>query len=314
MNQSNGNGSEITDADFPALFRAADHASKNGQRIYLRLYKLDLITLVIGALLIAFSIQVPFIVQIVRFLGATLLAVSLVLTFVMSTKGYKQQWYGGRAAAESVKSLAWRYMTGAEPFVRSLSEREVDRQFSNSLHEILEQSDQLSVALGGVMAGQPQITESMRHVRSLPPKERKHVYIKGRITDQQKWYSNKSGVNAALETKFFALAIGAQALALLYAIFLVARPTTPLDLTGVFSTAAASLLAWMQVKQHQELAQSYAVAAHELGLICDQSKHIGSDDEFSVFVADAEAAISREHTLWIARRDRLPRTSSQRTT
>jgi hypothetical protein len=222
-------------------------------------------------------------------------------------KRYKQQWYGGRAAAESIKSLAWRYMTGAEPFFVSLPPRDVDQQFLGSLQSVLDQSDQLAVPLSGVVAREPQITEKMRVVRSLSLVERKQVYIEDRINDQQRWYSEKSGTNETLETRFFGFVMVAQALALFYAIFLVAQPNIPLDLTGVFSTAAAAFLGWMQVKQYQELAQAYGVAAHELGLICDQSRYINSDDDFAIFVADAEAAISREHTLWIARRDRLPK-------
>ena len=53
----------------------------------------------------------------------------------------------------------------------------------------------------------------------------------------------------------------------------------------------------------QELAASYALAAHEIGLIRQQSLLPSTDDEFSLFVGDAENAFSREHTQWIARKD-----------
>lgn len=57
------------------------------------------------------------------------------------------------------------------------------------------------------------------------------------------------------------------------------------------------------MRQHEELAQSYAVAALELGFIEEQVGRVSDDKGLSAFVADAESAISREHTLWIARRD-----------
>ena len=40
---------------------------------------------------------------------------------------------------------------------------------------------------------------------------------------------------------------------------------------GVFSPLASALVAWLQVRQHEELAQSYAVAALELGFIEEQA-------------------------------------------
>jgi hypothetical protein len=78
-----------------------------------------------------------------------------------------------------------------------------------------------------------------------------------------------------------------------------------LGAVGVLTSLCASLLAWMQVKQYQELSQSYAIAAHELGLISVLAEHGQSEVDFSAFVADAETAMSREHTLWAARRDRI---------
>ena len=95
-----------------------------------------------------------------------------------------------------------------------------------------------------------------------------------------------------------------QAMALAAAAFMIASPGSKWNLVGVFSALASALVAWLQVRQHEELAQSYAVAALELGFIEEQGSRLGSDADFSNFVGDAENAISREHTLWIARRDR----------
>lgn len=71
----------------------------------------------------------------------------------------------------------------------------------------------------------------------------------------------------------------------------------------VLATGASAVLAWLQIRRHQELAQSYAVASHELALAESRARHVRSEEELARFVGDAEAAISREHTLWIARRD-----------
>jgi len=44
-------------------------------------------------------------------------------------------WYEGRAAAESVKTMAWRYGVGGAPF--GLGEKGVDELFLGRLREIL---------------------------------------------------------------------------------------------------------------------------------------------------------------------------------
>ena len=73
--------------------------------------------------------------------------------------------------------------------------------------------------------------------------------------------------------------------------------------TDVFVAASASLLSWMQAKRFSELASSYALAAHEIGLIRENSLQPIDDEDFSMFVGDAENAFSREHTQWVARKD-----------
>ena len=63
------------------------------------------------------------------------------------------------------------------------------------------------------------------------------------------------------------------------------------------------MLSWIQAKRFQELAASYALAAHEISIIRQQSSGPMDDRAFSRFVGDAENAFSREHTQWVARQD-----------
>jgi hypothetical protein len=55
----------------------------------------------------------------------------------------------------------------------------------------------------------------------------------------------------------------------------------------------------LQVKKHQDLSQSYALAAQELGSVESLALHVTSDELLSKFVSQAEDVISREHTLWV---------------
>lgn len=295
----------ISNDDLPALYRAADETSLSGQRKYLRLIKANIVVLLAGAAFASFDVDEPGIRRGLLVVSAVFLAAGAIITLILSRKTYKSRWYGGRAAAESVKTLAWRYMMRSEPFDDTEEAESVDQRFARSLREVLLESENLTLSLHDDLGAAPQISEAMRAVRASSLSDRKRMYVACRIQDQRGWYSGKSAQNARREDFWFLAVAGAQLLALTAAIVMVAAPGAWMNPTGVFSTLAAAALAWLQVKQHEELAQSYSVAAHELGLIAEQARHVNDEGRFSTFVADAETAISREHTLWLARRDQL---------
>ncbi|HDQ2581608.1 TPA: SLATT domain-containing protein [Morganella morganii] len=78
---------------------------------------------------------------------------------------------------------------------------------------------------------------------------------------------------------------------------------TPTSLpTELITTIISALIGWVQIKKYNELSASYALTAHEIGLIKEQSYYISSEKDFLDFIRDAETAFSREHTQWQARR------------
>ena len=85
-------------------------------------------------------------------------------------------------------------------------------------------------------------------------------------------------------------------------IVLVIWPATPFDYAAVLATLATAFISWTQAKKYGELAQVYEITANELGAVADQLIHVRTDSDLSRYVKEAETAISREHTLWVARR------------
>lgn len=292
----------IDRCSYPALYRVADNASLNAQRRYLRLLQLDLGALVLGALLTALPFAGPRIQQWLAAAGTLLLVISVIITAVIAQKNYEEKWYNGRALAESVKTLSWKYMVGAEPFEHTASRQKADQTFRSHLRDVLEQAKQLSVPLGGKLAAQPQITDEMREVRDMDLEKRKSIYKEDRIHDQRQWYGSKSSYSKSARRHLFSIVVLSQIFAVVCGIAAILWAEFPLGFVGVFSASAAALIAWLQVKRHQELSQAYGIAAQDLGLISEELDYLDSDDNFAEFVADAEAAISREHTLWAARR------------
>lgn len=297
---------KFTGKDYPAVFLAADRASAYGQGKYLSLMRGTLILLIAGAgsaaasPVFAFGCMKPALAV----TSAIALAASLLLTLYLKAQKPEQLWYGGRAVAESAKSMAWRYMTGAAPYAAGISAADVDQKFVSALESIVKERKQLAFGFGGEFSRQPQISDRMRAVREGSLAQRKQAYLEGRISDQRSWYGDQAKSNRVAEGRYFGVVFASQLAALVAAVALVRWPSSNVRLTGFFASLASALIAWLQLKQHKELAQSYSVAEIELGFIEERARHITTEQEFSNFVSDAENAISREHTLWIARRDR----------
>ena len=299
-----GNGLKFAEKDYPAVFLAADRASAGAQKKYLRVSRVTLVLLVSGAGLAAASPVFACVRLALAIASAIVLAASILLTLYLKARKPEHLWYGGRAVAESAKSMAWRYMAGSAPYPAGLPSAEVDQKFALALRSIVKEREQLSFGFGGEFSKQPQISDRMRAVRAGTLDERKGVYLAERISDQRAWYGNQAASNRAAENRYFVIVFASQLAALAAAIALVSWPDSNIRLTGFFASLAGALIAWLQLKQHKDLAQSYSVAELELGFIEEKARHITSEQEFSDFVSDAENAISREHTLWIARRDR----------
>ena len=104
----------------PGLHDAAGIASGRGQRTYIRLSATRLIALLVAAAAGA----VQYRTDNFDFLGLVLLvafAAAAAAEFILLRAQPERDWYSGRAVAESVKTLAWRFAVQGEPFGPSLT-------------------------------------------------------------------------------------------------------------------------------------------------------------------------------------------------
>ncbi|AZC81784.1 DUF4231 domain-containing protein [Pseudomonas chlororaphis] len=286
----------MEEKDFPALYRSANELSLNSQLQFFTALRCHLLTLVIASVLSIVSISHWSVaaLQVFALLGA--LACSIYLFSVRPEK----LWYGGRAVAESIKTITWRYVCRAEPFQ---GDHDVARKdFRQTLKAVIEQNKEVCRALTDHLEG-TQISPVMEEMRGKELNERKATYVESRIGDQHTWYANKAKFNRRKSRYFFWALIAINILAVVCAVVRVANVEVPFWPTDVFVAAAASTLSWMQAKRFSELAASYSLTSHEIGLIKEEAKQPDTDEKFSVFVGDAENAFSREHTQWVARKD-----------
>lgn len=82
----------------------------------------------------------------------------------------------------------------------------------------------------------------------------------------------------------------------------MATPNPWINVVGVFAAVAAAATAWSQLGRHDELTKSYGLAARELATIEDLARRAAAETDLQDAVRNGEGAISREHTLWIAKR------------
>lgn len=286
------------DHTYPSLYVAADTSSLEGQRHFLLATRLRLHSLVVAAVGGGFSATVG------RFdlfgvAGFVALTVALATEIYVLSARPDRLWYEGRAAAESVKTLAWRYMVGGEPFSVSLPDDEADQAFLARLGEILHDLDELDLTPD--LTTEAQITAEMRRVRAAALTERQRAYRRGRIDVQRVWYSRRAAVNRRLDQRWSLATVTLEAGGVIAA-SAKAFGVVDVDLLGLVAAAAAAITAWSQAKQHGTLSHSYFVASQELATISTHLERSFSEPQWARFVDEAEEAVSREHTLWRASR------------
>ncbi|WP_341908763.1 DUF4231 domain-containing protein [Polaromonas sp. YR568] len=282
--------------DFPAAYQSASDLSADSQKAFFRAFVAHMALLLGAALISAGSPSYPWAwaTQTMMLLGA--LACACYLFFVRP----ERDWYTGRAIAESIKTITWRYVVRAEPF--NGDDQDAKLKMVRKLDQILQQNKESAGKLTNHLS-KPQITKEMDRIRGLGFDKRKEFYLKNRITDQQEWYASKALFNRKRVTFYFAVLILTITMAIAFSIARVIHPTEPYWPTDVLVTAATVILSWIQAKRFQDLATSYTLAAHEISLIAQNTGRYGNEDSWSDFVGDAENAFSREHTQWVARKD-----------
>jgi SMODS and SLOG-associating 2TM effector domain 3/SMODS and SLOG-associating 2TM effector domain 1 len=280
--------------DLPALYGSANQQSLDAQSFFLTWLKVRLCGLVIAAIggAIGWTLGHFQVGGVIAFLA---FAVALVAELVLAIQRPDRVWYEARAAAESAKTLSWRYMMRGASFDANVPN--VDVRFLEEIANVLHDLDVVPTA----SARDLQISKRMRQVRALPFEQRREVYLTQRIQDQQAWYGKKAASNETRARHWVVISIVLEFLGLIGGA-LKAAGWVDVDLLGIFAAAAATATAWLQAKQHQNVATAYGVTSHELAAVASELEALADESLWAQFVAEAEEAISREHTLWRASR------------
>lgn len=291
---------------YAGAFAVTDGTAAWGQRVHLRLTRLELGLLVLGAAAGFVSVEVAG-----GEVDAGGVLATVLFTGSLAVRAYRMSvrptavWQDGRAAAESVKTLCWRYAAGSRTFPADLDDARADELLVERLREILGGIRDIP-AVHPADAPREQITPWMRQLRAAPLEQRRRVYEHARIDDQQRWYAARAEHNRRQAHRWSLLVLAFEVFGVvagtLKAFDLVTLDWSTGDLVGLAAALGAAATAWGQTRQFSTLASAYRIAQEELSAIRVMVPHTGSEAEWAEFVDSTEAAISREHTMWRASR------------
>jgi hypothetical protein len=280
---------------YPAAFSAADRASNDGQKRHRLLVGGQLAALLLAAVMSAWDSRPTALATALAF------AVAMLLWGALQMLRPERTWFDGRALAESLKTLAWRYATAVPPFDSAASPERSDDRFRRESQALLTERTHLASHLISPDHHGELITDSMRTIRRLDVSERAEIYREQRLRDQELWYSTRAIGHERAAARWQMLILGLQFAGFTAATLRVAG-AVEFDAFSIFSAFAGSAIAWFELRRYQELARAYAIAALEIASIATEAEAVTSQEDLRRVVLEGEGSISREHTLWHAKR------------
>jgi len=217
---------KVSEESFPGLYRSADSTSLKAQREYffgLFFYLSLLITAAFTSFFWPETVEGALV-------SAMLFLITLGILIFLRVKRPDDVWYNGRAVAESVKTISWRWMMRADPYLDCKNINDAKKQFIEDLKNILEQNRGLSHSLTPSVALSNPISDVMLRVRELPITERLALYKEQRIDDQANWYADKSAYNKNRAGLWFWISVFLHFIAICILLYKIKMPTLDLPI------------------------------------------------------------------------------------
>ncbi|MFD9702868.1 DUF4231 domain-containing protein [Lentzea sp. NPDC059081] len=284
----------MDDAHLPGVYHDAETASARGQRATLRLSRVRLLGAVLAAVGGAFKWKIGGGVDFWAWVALGGFLVALFSEFLLWALHPELKWNAGRAVAERVKSLAWRYAVAGDPFPGDAGD--VRRDLEAKIDEIVAEHSKKLLLTSTNAAGDQAMTE----LRGRSFTERRDAYREIRVLGQLTWYRERAERNEKRATLWRFLLFGGEFVAIVLAILRI-NGVWDVDLSGVMAAAVAGGAAWIGLRQYENLNLAYLAAASELARIY---RHLPftAETDWATTVAEAEAVISKEHAAWLASR------------
>ncbi|MFC5665434.1 DUF4231 domain-containing protein [Kitasatospora misakiensis] len=280
----------------PPFFQDADAESIRSKRRYFGQLRLNLLFLFLAAAIGVATLSTSDDGLDWAGFGAALAFISsILLRLYIVEQRDERRWYECRAAAESCKTLAWRYAVCGDPFPESMPADEARRLFIARLREISLGLDVVDVSFG------LDINEAMERCRAADRGTRIETYRDNRLAEQVAWYARMAKLRDRQSRVWRRLALLGELVGIVAGV-LKAYRVLSIDLLGVVSAGVAGITAWAQAQRLETEASAYSLTAREIRHILSLTDAGADAEAWGSFVDQAESAISREHTMWASGR------------
>lgn len=288
--------SELPAPTYPTIRNSADRASSVAQRTFLILNRAQLTLLTLTAFAAGLTFSSPARQRGAAWCICVLMFLTLILSSALRVGKFDDRWFRCRAYAENLKSAVWRFVMSHHDHTRAS-----ETAYLSEIRQLNERLPDLQGYLAKYGVSGAFITDWMRSAHSLPFDQKIAMYREFRIKEQADWYSDRSKYNSRMEQAWFWLIFGSEFVALVIAAIDAWQLPRFNPVSGI-ATVGASFIAWFQLKRFSDLGTSYAIAATDLEQIGETHMGITTQHEIDVMVQEVEAAVSREHSMWLARR------------
>ena len=289
----------ISDDFYPAPYQVADNQSILGQKHYKNLFLLEIGILLLAAIASLFPIGQAS--KLLPILLSILFLSELIIRWYIHRSSLQDNWYHGRAIAESIKTMTWKFAMRPYPDASPQGMEREQQQFNADLLEVVNVWNKVSKE-GIEITGQHFISKNLLAIKSLPDWTKKRDYYHAsRILNQQAWYDGRAKKNNRLSNLYYYLIMACYLVALACSIYFIIDPEA-FNLTSIFAVVASAILGWTQLNDYKDLKNAYSLAKNEIDGIIQQMANT-TEANFYQHVEDIENAFSREHTIWIARKD-----------
>jgi hypothetical protein len=284
----------VSQFDFPDLFNSTGQASAEAQNRFLLATGGALTCLAAGALT---TLQPE---GTYANIGPALTVLLFLVAFALQASELsnkeEHKWYAARAAAESIKTASREFAVAGESFRRD--DQDAESRYREVLKSILKNVEFLDIGASGT--SKSTVTDTMRELRAADLAVRAEAYLTLRVNEQIRWYKSKSKHNRT-QYKIFGAVVAINELAAVILGLVRINSAIGPDSLGPTAAIAAGFIGWMQAK-NANLSEAYAATSHEVSMVPSTLSADASEEKWAQAVHDAEAAFSREHTMWQARR------------
>ncbi|MFC3576720.1 DUF4231 domain-containing protein [Streptomyces yaanensis] len=296
-----GPSTTIGDADLPPLYLDNDRRALARQGESVRAVRLQLTVLLLATASATLAEHVRQ-SHIPSAIAAVLYGLTTAVGLHTARRRARAHWQAHRAAAETLKSLAWQYMVHGGPFHSEVANPEA--LFAERLEERLRELRKVGWedSRGGTAdLGAGQITPSMRVVRAKSFQARRDIYLRDRVLEQLIWYGNRASQSHRASVRWSSVTAVLTLLALLAAVLRAFGAIGSWDLAGLLSAGAAAGVAWQEVRRHRPLTYAHSLIEQDLDTLRVAMGTTVTEEGWADAVAEAERLVSPQHTDWLVR-------------